>query len=156
MFGMYDKMTLSLINAADINGKLLPFSKTLPVVGEIEIPEELSSVDVFEYQEGFISGGEIVFSIYVGEKSTIDEMVDAKDGINMQLREEIEIPSVDTPVCYRIVDGKKKIYATLEDNDVVVKDHEELKSVIKSLSGHYEEFNRSVQKIKTFNNTSNS
>ena len=92
----------------------------------------------------------------VSEDLTIDEMVDAKDGIKMQLREEIEIPSVDTPVCYRIVDGKKKIYATLEDNDVVVKDHDELKSVIKSLSGHYEEFNRSVQKIKTFNKTSNS
>lgn len=156
MFGIYDKMTLSLINAADMDGNLLPFSKSLPILEDIEIPEELSVVDVFEYQEGFISGGEIVFSIYVGEKSTIDEMVDAKDGIGMQLREKIEIPSVDTPVCYRIVNGKKKIYATLEDNDVVVKDHDALKDVIKSLSESYSEFNRSAEKIKTFSKTMNS
>lgn len=150
MFGMYDKVVLSLINASDMDGKLLPFSRPLPVDGEIEIPEELSSIDVFEYQEGFISGGEIVFTIYVGEKSTIDEMVDANDGLKMHLRDEIEIPSVDTPVCYRIVDGKKKIYATLEENDVVVKDHAELKTTIKNLSEYYNEFNRSLQKIKTF------
>ena len=89
MFGPYDKVTLSLINAATTDGSLLPFSITLPVAGDIEFPEELSSIDVFEYQEGFISGGEIAFTIYVGHKSTIEEMVDMNDGIKMHLRDEI-------------------------------------------------------------------
>lgn len=155
MFGSYDKITLSLVNAADIDGKLLPFSLTLPVDEEVTIPSELASVDVFEYQEGFISGGEIAFSIYVGEKSTIDEIVDMKDGIRMKLRDEIEIPSVDTPVCYQIVDKSKKIYATLEENDVVVKDHDELREAIAELSSNYRAFTAATQKIKQFRNTNN-
>lgn len=155
MFGSYDKITLSLVNAADTDGKLLPFSLTLPVDGEVTIPSELASIDVFEYQEGFIAGGEIAFSIYVGEKSTIDEIVDMKDGIGMKLRDEIEIPSVDTPVCYQIVDNSKKIYATLEENDVVVKDHDELRKAITDLSSNYRAFTAATQKIKQFGKINN-
>lgn len=155
MFGSYDRMTLSLVNAADTDGKLIPFSLTFPVSGEMVIPSEVASVDVFEYQEGFIAGGEIVFSIYVGEKATIDEMIDMKDGIGMHLRDEIEIPSVDTPVCYQVVDNKKKIYAVLEDNDVVVKDHDELKDAISRLSSNYSEFSKSAEKIKQFSKNNN-
>lgn len=155
MFGSYDKMTLSLVNAADTDGNLLPFSLTLPVDAEVSLPSELASVDVFEYQEGFIAGGEIAFSIYVGEKSTIDEIVDMKDGIRMQLRDEIEIPSVDTPVCYQIVDNKKKIYAVLDENDVVARDHNELKKVISELSSNYSAFTDAAQKIKQFGKRNN-
>lgn len=155
MFGPYDKVTLSLINAATTDGSLLPFSITLPVAEDIEFPEELSSIDVFEYQEGFISGGEIAFTIYVGHKSTIDEMVDMNDGIKMHLRDEIEIPSVDTPVCYQIVDGRKLVYAVMDENDLAVEDHEGLKEAIKQLSADYKEFNQSVDKIKTFGKVRN-
>lgn len=150
MFGSYDRMTLSLVNASDIDGNLLPFSLKLPIDGEVTFPENLAGIDVFEYQEGFIAGGEIVFSIYVGQKSTIDEIVDMNDGIRMQLREEIEIPSVDTPVCYQVVDNRKKIFAVLEDNDVVVKDKDELKETIALLSNNYRDFSRAADKIKQF------
>ena len=155
MFGCYDKMTLSLVNAADTDGKLIPFSLTLPVGDEIIIPSQVASVDLFEYQEGFIAGGEIVFSIFVGEKSTIDEMIDKNDGIGMHLKDEIEIPSVKTPVCYQVVNNKKKIYAVLEENDVVVKDHDELRKVISRLSSDYSEFSRTAEKIKQFSKNNN-
>lgn len=151
MFGLYDHITLSLVNAVDINGKILDFSLTLPVDEEISLPRELTAVDLFEYQEGFMSGGKIVFSIYVGKKSTIDNMVDMNDGIGMKLRDEIEIPSVETPICYQVINGKKFIYAVLDDNDVVVESHDELKEVISSLSSDYKSFSESVQKIKKFN-----
>lgn len=151
MFGSYDRMTLSLTNAADIDGNLLPFSAKLPLERDLAIPSELASIDVFEYQEGFISGGEIVFSIYVGKKDTIEKMIDMNDGIGMQLRDEIEIPFVDSPICYQIVNGKKRIYTLVADNDIVVEGHDELRSVISALSSNYKEFLDAAQKIKTFN-----
>lgn len=155
MFGSFDRMTLSLINAADTDGKLIPFSLKLPIAGDVSFPSELASVDVFEYQEGFISGGEIVFTIYVGEKSTIDKIADIKDGIRMQLRDEIEIPSIDSNVCYQVINGRRKIYAVVEDNDVVVKDQDELKRAIGLLSSRYSEFSATADKIKQFSKTIN-
>ena len=151
MFGYADKVTLTLINGTDNNGCPVPFSLKLPVEDEsFEIPKDLASVDVFEYQEGATNNGIIVFSIFVGEKSTIDELIDIKDGLKLELRREIEIPGVDYPICYQVVDGKRKIFSNVEDNDLVVSDHNELRTAILNLSNSYNEFCASVQKVKYF------
>ena len=151
MFGFSDKVTLTLINGANNDGVSIPFTLKLPVedVG-FEIPEDLASVDVFEYQEGTVNNGVIVFSIFVGEKSTIDEMINSKDGGKLELRREIEIPGVNFPICYQVVDGKRKIFANVEDNDLVVSNHDALRTAILKLSNNYNEFCSSVQKVKCF------
>ena len=114
MFGYADKVTLTLINGADNNGCPVPFTLKLPVEDEsFELPKNLASVDVFEYQEGTTNNGIIVFSIFVGEKATIDELIDIKDGLKIELRREIEIPGVDYPICYQVVDGKNVILSSI-------------------------------------------
>lgn len=151
MFGYYDRITLSLVNGADVNGKSVPFSLTLPITDEgYEIPSDLASVDVFEYQEGFNSGGTIVFSIYVGERTTIEQLVDKKSDKLLKLRDEIEIPAVDSPICYQIVGDNRLVYANVDEEDVVVQSHDELRDVIGKLSTDYNSFCESVQKIKSF------
>lgn len=151
MFGYADKVTLTLINGADNNGCPVPFTLKLPVEDEsFELPKDLASVDVFEYQEGTVNNGVIVFSIFVGEKSTIDELIDIKDGIKLELRREIEIPGVNSPICYQVVDGKRKIFANVDDSDLVVSNHDELRTAILKLSNNYSEFCSSVQKVKCF------
>jgi hypothetical protein len=151
MFGFSDKVTLTLINGTNNDGCSIPFTLKLPVEDEsFEIPEDLASVDVFEYQEGTVNNGVIVFSIFVGEKSTIDELIDIKDGIKLELRREIEIPGVTSPICYQVVDGKRKIFANVDDSDLVVSNHGELRTAILKLSNNYSEFCSSVQKVKCF------
>lgn len=151
MFGFSDKVTLTLINGANNDGVSIPFTLKLPVEDvDFEIPEDLASVDVFEYQEGTVNNGVIVFSIFVGEKSTIDEMINTKDGGKLELRREIEIPGVNFPICYQVVDGKRKIFANVEDNDLVVSNHDALRTAILKLSNNYNEFCSSVQKVKCF------
>ena len=50
MFKNNDRLTLSLINARDINGNILPLSLTLPLKdNEFHIPEEVVAIDIFEY-----------------------------------------------------------------------------------------------------------
>ena len=151
MFGFSDKVNLTLINGANNDGVSIPFTLKLPVEDvDFEIPEDLASVDVFEYQEGTVNNGVIVFSIFVGEKSTIDEMINSKDGGKLELRRKIEIPGVNFPICYQVVDGKRKIFANVEDNDLVVSSHDALRTAILKLSNNYNEFCSSVQKIKCF------
>ena len=65
MFGYGDRITLSLVNGADINGKAVPFNLRLPAAEDYEIPEDLSVVDVFEYQEGSSTNGLIVFMLVI-------------------------------------------------------------------------------------------
>lgn len=150
MFGYGDRITLSLVNGADINGKAVPFNLRLPAAEDYEIPEDLSVVDVFEYQEGSSTNGLIVFSIYVGNKKTIGELADINDGKHIKLREQIEIPSIDSGICYQTIGDNRFVYAVVEDNDLVVNSHEELRDAISKLSEDFNNFNKSVQKIKCF------
>ena len=150
VFGYSDKVTLTLINGTDTDCCPVPFILKLPVEQDFNIPEDLASLDVFEYQEGFSNHGMIVFSVFVGEKSTIEELTKKNDGLKLSLRRGIEIPGVDSPICYQVVNGQKKIFANVEDGDLVVRNHEELKHVIKELSTDYNIFYNAVQKIKTF------
>ena len=155
MFGYGDRITLSLVNGTDINGKIVPFNLNLPVDGDYEIPEELSVVDVFEYQEGSSTNGLIVFSIYVGNKKTIGELADINDGKHIKLRDEIEIPSIDSDICYQTIGDNRVVYAVVEENDLVVESHEKLRDAISKLSEDFNAFNKSVQKIKQFGRNMN-
>lgn len=152
MFGYNDKVTLTLMNASDTDGNLLPLSLKLPVSQDSEyvIPDNLASVDVFEYQEGMVNNGIVVFSIFVGEKSTIEDLAEMNDDKRIQLRSRIEIPAINSDVCYQVVGDRRKVFAVVEENDVVVSDHQELRDVIGRLSDDYTSFCHAVQKIKYF------
>lgn len=151
-----DKMTLTLVNARDINEHILPFNLRMPVVdGSYDIPDTLAAIDVFEYQEGVVNQGYVLFHIYVGEKATFSELFELKGDKKIKIKGTLEIPGIDSKVCYQDVNGDNFVFATVDDCDVVVKDHKQLKEVIGNLSEGYNAVCTSVDNIKSFSKTMN-
>ena len=147
MFGENDKLTLTFINARDINGNILPFQVKLPLSNEYTLPDNIASLDVFEYHEGLVNGGSIVFSIYIGQITSINNLVNANAMSNVKITKNIEISSIDSPVCIQTVQGKQIIFATLNEQDIVVENKEKLIEVIEQLSDNFKAINNSVEKI---------
>ena len=155
MLGNNDKITLTLVNAMDRDGKLLPFSLSLPVGSkDIVIPENVLKIDVFESNITFQEHGIVVFSIYVGKVSTVMSLFNEKKN-HLEISKVLNrIKDVDTPICYYTSDdGRNIIFAKVNDNDIVVKDTEELKKVIVNISKHFTKIKNEVSKIKGFNLT---
>lgn len=153
MFGNNDKLTLTLINAKNIKGEILSFKLSLPLINNnYDIPEDLASIDVFEYHEGLINGGNIVFSIYVGETTTINKLITRNAIANLKTARNIVIPSVDSPICIQDRLDKKVVFANINENDIVVNNKEELISVIQNISGNLIIIKNSVLKIRTLSN----
>lgn len=153
MFGNNDKLTLTLINAKNIKGEILPFKLSLPLINNnFDIPEDLASIDVFEYHEGLINGGNIVFSIYVGETTTINKLITRNAMANLKTARNILIPSVDSPICIQDRLDKKVVFANINENDIVVNNKEELISVIQNISDNLIVIKNSVLKIRTLSN----
>ncbi len=95
-----------------------------------EIPEDIlnniASIDVFEYQEGTINNDFIVFSIYVGEKSTLNELITS-----------------NKKILIRIKDNKIIVMNELGDNDIVVHNKDELQKIIKIISIEHQFYKKS-------------
>ena len=147
MFGQNDKLTLTFINARDIDGNMLPFQVKLPLSNEYTLPDNIASLDVFECHEGLVNGGSIVFSIYIGQITSINNLVNTNAISNVKIAKNIEISSVDSPVCIQTVQGKQIIFATLNKQDIVVENKEKLIEVIEQLSDNFKSINNSVEKI---------
>ncbi len=157
MFRSNDKVTLTLINARDINDQMLPFSLSVPVGdGSYDIPDTLAAIDVFEYQEGVVNQGYVLFHIYVGERKTFSELLELNGEKKVKVKRTLEILGIDRNICYQEVNGNNFVFATVDDCDVVVKDHEQLKGVIGNLSEAYTAVCTSVDNIKSFSKTMNS
>ena len=148
MFGQNDKLTLTFINARDINGNLLPFEVKLPLSNEYTLPDNIASLDVFEYHEGLVNGGSIVFSIYIGQITSINNLVNRNAMSNVKINKNIEISSIDSPVCIQTVQGKQIIFATLKEQDIVVENKEKMIEVIEQLSDNFNVINNSINKIR--------
>ena len=147
MFGQNDKLTLTFINARDINGNILPFEVKLLLSNEYTLPDNIASLDVFECHEGLVNGGSIVFSIYIGQITSINNLVNANAMSNVKIAKNIEILSVDSPICIQTEQGKQIIFATLNEQDIVVENKEKLIEVIEQLSDNFKSINNSVEKI---------
>ena len=147
MFRQNDKLTLTFINARDIDGNTLPFQVKLPLSNEYTLPDNIASLDVFEYHEGLVNGGSIVFSIYIGQITSINNLVNKNEMSNVKITKNIEISSIDSPVCIQTIQGKQIIFATLNEQDIVVENKEKLKEVIEQLSDNIKTINNSVEKI---------
>ncbi|MBE6152590.1 MAG: hypothetical protein E7165_04695 [Firmicutes bacterium] len=156
MFNINDKLTLSLINARDVYGNDIPFQLKLPLSDEeLVLPDNLSSIDVFEYHEGVITGGRVIFSIYIGEMTTINKLIDELDRNKVKIIKDIKISSIDSPVCIQNFGDKKIVFASIKEQDIVIEDLKQLRNVIERLSDHFSVVNNAVSKIKTFGNSMN-
>lgn len=150
MFKNNDRLTLSLINAKDINGNILPLSLTLPLKdNEFHIPEEVVAIDIFEYQEGTTTNGRVVFSLYVGETTSIKMIMHEIRNKKVKIAKGIKIPSADSTVCYQNVSGEKNIFAVLQPQDIIVKNTSQLPGIISNLSNEYAILCKSITNIKT-------
>ena len=149
MFGNNDKLSLALINARDINGNIIPFSLKLPLnSGEYILPKELASIDVFEYHDGLVNGGTIVFSVCIGEITTIKNLSHEIEKNNVEIQKNIQIASIDSPICIQNISGKQIVFTTINEQDIVVENQEQLIFVIEQLSHNFNIINDSVKKIR--------
>ena len=150
MFGNNDKITLTLINAKNIAGEILPFQLSLPLTDDnYTIPDDLVSIDVFEYHEGLVNGGNTVFSIYIGEVTSINNLIKSNTMSDVRISKNIVITSIDSPICIKDRLDKKIVFANINENDIVVNNKEELIFVINNLSNNLSIIKKTVSKVKT-------
>ena len=148
MFANNDKIVLSLVNIKNFNNAYLDCSYTLPAEIPDEILDNIGSIDVFEYHEGTINNGFIAFSIYVGEKSTLKELITYNKKIVINNN---KIEDLNKPIIYRIIDDKIIIINKLRENDIVVHNKEELQKVINILSIELQKLKTSINRIRSLN-----
>lgn len=147
MFRQNDKITLTLMNARDIQGNILPFELKLPLTNEYSIPENIVALDVFEYHEGLVNGGNVAFSIYMGETTSINNLIKENIVFDIKITKNIVNLSMDTSICVQNISGKKVVFSIVNEQDVVVKDKEKLIQVIEQLSSNFKVMNDSIEKI---------
>ena len=149
MFGNNDKITLTLINAKNIDGEILPLQLSLPLTDDnYTIPDDLVSIDVFEYHEGLVNGGNTVFSIYIGEVTTINNLIKSNTMLDVKIAKNIVITSIDSPICIQDRLDIKVVFTNIKENDVVVNNKEELIFVIQNLSNNISVIKKSLTNIK--------
>ncbi len=149
MFANNDKFILSLVNIKDFKNTFLDCSYTLPTNIPDDILNNIASIDVFEYHEGKINNGFIAFSIYVGKKNTLNNLLTYQEKITT--KNNIKIANVNDLVLYRIIDNQIIILNTLKPNDIVVQNKEELKQIINNLSLEFTNLKNTISRIRTLN-----
>ena len=77
MLANNDKFVISLVNFMDFDNHIIDYSCKLPNDISDDILDKISKLDVFEYHEGTINTGYIAFSIYVGNITTINNLVNS-------------------------------------------------------------------------------
>ena len=145
MFGQNDKVTLTLINLRDIMGNVLPYSFKLPLEGDL--PENVVAMDVFLYQEGINIGTKKVFSIYVGEKITLKELVFKAKSFEVVVSENSELQPDSLLLVQNIMD-RKVASAIISKNDIVVENREQLIMVVEEISDKFNDINKSLSMIR--------
>lgn len=145
MFGQNDKVTLTLINLRDIMGNVLPYSFKLPL--ESDLPKNVAAMDVFEYQEGINNGAKKVFSIYVGEKMTLKQLVLKANSFGVVVPENIELQPDSLLLVKNIMD-RKVASAIISKNDIVVENREQLIMVVEEISDKFNDINKSLSMVR--------
>ena len=145
MFGQNDKVTLTLINLRDIMGNVLPYSFKLPLEGDL--PENVVAMDVFLYQEGINNGAKKAFSIYVGEKMTLKELVFKTKSFEVVVTENNELQPGSLLLVQNIMD-RKVASAIINENDIVVENREQLIMAVEEISDKFNDINKSLSMIR--------
>ena len=157
MFGKYDKLTLTAMNVYDSECNLIYIAIPFPLKDEnIILPENTAMLSITEFQQGQIFHDQHDFNIYVGNVSTIDEMLDR----NLIPRRSKVYPKerriITNPVVYhQKKDNICEIIATLQEGDIVVENVEELKQVLKKISDEFANIRKSINKVRKLSYNSN-
>lgn len=147
MFKNNDKLTLTVINAKNIDGNILPLHIKLPTdINQIKLPDSLVSIDIFEYQEEDYIKGTNLFSIYIGDISTTEELLEEIE--NKKVKFKIIPKNTKQPVCFQTTSEIKIIYAILNHQDIVVKNLTELKILLQTISNELSNIQKHVTNIK--------
>ena len=151
MFNTYDNLTLTLLNARDINGNILPFHLKLPLNNQdITIPKDLVSIEVHEYYEGQTIYSNSPYKICIGNTTTLSELIPNIKTSPIKINNYLKIKSLeDTIICYQEINNTKIIYTIINNQDIVVNNQEELIKIIKILSNEFNNLKKSISNIKT-------
>lgn len=153
MFRTSDKLTLTLLNARDIDGYILPFHLKLPLnTEEINIPKNLVSIEVHEYCEGPTIYSTVPYKICIGTPSTLEKLIPFFEGPKrkVKIEDNLKIKSIEnTIICYQEIDGIKRIYTTIDNQDIIVNNQQELIEIIKILSNEFSNLRKNILNIKT-------
>lgn len=158
MLGVSDKLYLSIINFVSKDYKILPLNFKLPLEDEnLDISDDIISASVFEYNESDFISGRVVLNIYVGKQSTLRDILNKFSDERITVENIEALNSIDESVCYfEDIDGNPVIFASLEDNDIVVKDVEELKKVIIKLSHYFMNIQNGISRIRKLSHVNSS
>ena len=151
MLGQGDKITISGINAINREGDVIDFQVSFPIEGELKIPEDLVKLSIFEYQEGPHFSGKKAFRICVGQTTSVREICEKND-MNCSFVQNSfkEIKGIDDVLCFYIGEnGKKTIFARVNNEDIVVGNLEELRNVLYEISYNVENIYGSIGNIKS-------
>lgn len=150
LLGVNDKLYLSVINFVSKDYKILPLNFKLPLEDEnLDISDDIIKASVFEYNESDYVSGRVVFNIYVGKQSTLRDILNKFSDERITVENIQALNSVEESVCYfEDLSGSLVIFASLEDNDIVVSDVEELKQVIIELSHNFMEIKNGISRIR--------
>ena len=159
MFNQSDKISLSITNALDINGNVIPFSLKLPIEEDFDIPSNVVKVTLFEYIDGFENEGYSVYSILRGKKQSFNSFLNSGakyDPESFELMKCLDrVDSLDEEICYINRYNKKKhkdvriFYSKVANQDIVVSDLNEMKEVIVKISDEFLNIVNSIDNIKT-------
>ena len=147
MFRQSDKMTLSVINVTDKNGKIIDLHLPFPIKDEsFEIPKNIVKVSIFEYHQNVVSDGFIAFNIYVGKITTLASLAEENKRCVVIPR---DIKHIDDKLCYYTdLDNKKVAFAKINPGDKVVADTEELHDILLRISRNFAQIKNAISSIK--------
>ena len=149
MFGYEDKITLSAINAINKDGEIIDFHLSFPIEYDFDVPENILQMSIFEMRQDIGINGFNSFKIFIGTASSIDNMLEDGRLKNTVIRENLHIERLDRSICYFDNEkGEHVIYSTVNPGDIVVKDIEEMKKILISISNEFGSIKSSIQRIK--------
>ena len=147
MFGCYDEVNLVLLNAVNKDMEVVDFILKFPIEEkDFVIPSDIVYMDVMEAHviSGQYSFGS--FRIHVGKTATFEGLLRDKFCINKQVFDELD--SCDDEICYYDEDDKHIVFAKVNEVDIVVKDIDELRMVLLSISDSFKNIKDSTAQIK--------
>ena len=152
MFGINDQVSLAIINTVDINGNGLSFNLVFPIKHSYyHIPENIFKMSVMEYHHCHNDFGFLVFDIYVGNCDSFEFLFKEQVSNNkiVIFRNKDNVPTFKDYVCYYYdSDGNAIIMNTLNENDIVVKNLDELREVFFEISECFKSLKKEVTNVK--------
>ena len=137
MFEYGDRVVLSgeIINK---KGECCTRFLTFPLKPDYFLPEDTTRVIIFEYHEGREIYGHCSFAINVGNITNIEKISKIRNK-RIHIEEGIfdTIKHVDSDLCYFEDESGIQVYAAVEPGDIVVKDVNELKEILKTISSSF-------------------